>query len=113
MRRLLLQTLAVTSWVAVTIGTFDGYDNDRRTFSQVDFRIWLFALSVAILTTLAVMIDQAARTYREVTKAAVTRPPYAGPPSGPLARLVTTGPLAKLMPFVPPQNGHRGQHSRR
>ena len=110
-RTVLLQTLAAVSWTTTIVGTFTGFDDDPRTFSALDFRIWLCVLSAALLSSVAVMAGYAARTYTAVTKAAVTRP-YAAPasgPTGPLARLVTTGPLAKLA-FLP--GTHHGQHAR-
>ena len=111
-KTVLLQTLAAVSWTATIVGTFTGFDDDPRTFSAVDFRVWLLALSAAILSTVAVMAGYAARTYTAVTKAAVTRPLDAARPSGPtgpLARLVTTGPLAKLVALP---GTHHGQHAR-
>ena len=98
----LLQTSAVLSW-GMTI-TADALNADDR--------VWLPLFGAAMVASMAALMDQmerrSARAYAAAMQAGISRPPYAGPPSGPLAKLVTTGPLAKLVPF--PGNGS-GRHA--
>lgn len=112
----LLRTSAALLWIITLVTAITGFDDDPRQFSAFDFRLWLCVLALSILASLAAfqqaIAAKAARLYTEMTKAAVTRPPYGDPPSGPMAKLAASGPMAKLMPFVPPQNGHHGRHSR-
>jgi hypothetical protein len=112
----LLQTLAATLWVTTLITAFTGFDDEPAVFSPLDQRIWLCALAAAVIATMAAiqhaLATKAARTYTAMTKAAVTRPPYAAPQSGPLAQLLATGPLAKLIPFSGTANGRHANQAR-
>ena len=112
-RPALPQTLAALLWVTTIVTAVTGFDEDRSGFSSLDQRLWCCMLAASVVTTVLAgqrhMAAKAARIYAETTKAAVTRPPYAAPPSGPLARMVTTGPLAKLVALP---GTHHGQHAR-
>jgi hypothetical protein len=104
MRRMLLQTLAVTSWVAVAVGTFTGFDDDPRVFSALDFRIWLGLLAAALTLTHAALAGKGRKVNAALTQAVLTRP---------LTRF-DTGPLPAVPPLPPPRlaavGGHGGQH---
>ena len=110
MRRMLLQGLAATAWVAVIVGTFTGYDADPRTFSALDFRIWLCALAVALAATIALVTGKRVKVHEALTQAVLTRP---------LTRFDTGPqvPVIRQQPAAPPRlaavGGHGGQHRKR
>ena len=110
----LLTISAAVLWGTTLVTAVTGFDGNPRVFSAFDFRMWLCTLSLAIITTLIAcqqsMAGKAARLYTAMTKAAVTRPPYAEPATGLMERLVTTGPLARILPL---QSTHHGRHSHR
>jgi len=78
MRRALPWAPAGTCW-----GTAIGL-----SFTGTGFRIWACSLTAAGVLTLAAtqkkMAVKAARAVTAVTKAAATRPPVDGPPTGPI-----------------------------
>ena len=97
----LLQTSAALSWgLAIAADA-----------AEADDRVWLPLFGAALVTSMAALMDRmerrSATAYAAAMRAGITRPPYAAP-SGPLAKLVTTGPLAKLVPL--PGNGN-GRHA--
>lgn len=106
-----IRMTAALSWGVTVITAFTGFDGDPD-FSPLDERLWFCALGISLLSTLAALQNRiagkAARLYVAATKAAVTRPPGGGPPSGPLMKLVT-GPM-KILPHPGRQHG---QHAAR
>jgi hypothetical protein len=110
MRRMLLQTAAVLSWVTVIVGTFTGFDDDPHTFSELDFRIWLGVLSAALSFTLLAAVDKRVKVQQALTNAVLTRP---------LTRFDTGPqvPVIRQQPIPPPRlaavDGHGGQHRKR
>lgn len=91
-----LRITAAVAWGVTTVGAFTGFDSNPRTFSALDFRIWVCMLSISLVASLAALQDQiaakACRLYVAMTKASVSSPPCQGPPSGPM-RIPDAAPL--------------------
>lgn len=79
----LLRGAAAALWAVTLVTAFTGFDN-HRAWSALDERVWTCALCGALVATLATTAGKAARLYVGMTKQAISRPPYSGPPSVPL-----------------------------
>jgi hypothetical protein len=66
----LIQTSAALSWGTAA----------AMSFTDLDGRIFLCALTGAAVSSMALMTGSAARLYTAMTKAAITRPPYDAEP---------------------------------
>lgn len=113
-----LRGAAVIAWGATLTGAFTGFDGEPG-FSPLDFRIWLCAVSAAVLASWAAiqhyLIDRASQAANAMTRAALTRPFDHG--TGPMLK-AATGPLPKISlldgpaPAAAPAARHRrGAHA--